>query len=303
MFVEAQKILTGRFGVEFASLLGRTIPAHPGHRLADFIADHLARRREWKIVRAVRANQWVVGGEKLEGEELNCAVRRTLRSTARSIFDLYHYIDNPTGISRLIVLNQTMQQWIQRPLYAEQGLVIAALHLSGFDLVLQACCEQGFQPLVLTIPQPQGGRRKEFERRQRRGMNLMPASLGALRQALRHLQAGGMVLTGIDRPSASSGRRPRFFGRPASLPTDHIWLALKARVPVIIATTIMQADGKYHVLTSDPIEMQPHPDHEEERIQNAQAVLGVAEGFIRMAPEQWTMTLPVWPEALTQVPD
>jgi lauroyl/myristoyl acyltransferase len=65
----------------------------------------------------------------------------------------------------------------------------------------------------------------------------------------------------------------------------------------------MQADGKYHVLTSDPIEMQAHPDREREIIQNAEAVLSVAEGFIRMAPEQWTMTLPVWPEALAQVPD
>jgi KDO2-lipid IV(A) lauroyltransferase len=303
MSIEAQQILTGRFGVEFASLLGRTIPALAGYRLADFIADRLAARRGWKIVHTVRANQWVVSGEKTEGERLDSAVRQTFRSTARSIFDLYHYIDNPTGISRLIVLNQTMQQWIQRPVYGDCGLIIVGLHLSGFDLVLQASCEQGFQPMVLTIPQPQGGRKTEFERRQRRGMNLVPASLGALRQALRHLQAGGMVLTGIDRPSVSPGRRPRFFGRPASLPTDAIWLALKAEAPIIIATTIMQADGKYHVLTSDPIEMRPHPDREEEIIQNAETVLSVAEGFIRMAPEQWTMTLPVWPEALTQVPD
>jgi KDO2-lipid IV(A) lauroyltransferase len=303
MSIEAQQILTGRFGVEFVSLLGRAIPARPGYRLADFTADLIARRREWKIVRAVRANQWIVSGERLKGERLNHAVRQTFRATARTIFDIYHYIDDPTGISHLIVPNQTMRQWIRRPIYGDRGLIIVGLHLSGFDFVLQATCEQGFQPMVLTIPQPQGGRKTEFERRQRRGMNLVPASVGALRQALRHLQAGGMVLTGIDRPSANPGRRPQFFGRPASLPTDHVWLALKAKVPVVIATTIMQADGKYHVLTSDPIEMQAHPDREREIIQNAEAVLSVAEGFIRMAPEQWTMTLPVWPEALAQVPD
>lgn len=300
---EVQEIITSRFGVEFASFLGRMMPPRPGHYLADFIADRIAARREWRIVRAVRANQWVVSREKLEGERLSRAVRQTFQATARSIFDLYHYIDNPTESSRLIVLNQTMQQWTQRPVYGDRGLIIVGLHLSGFDLVLQATCRQGFQPMVLTIPQPQGGRKIEYEWRQRRGMNLVPASPGALRQALRHLQAGGMVLTGIDRPSVDSGRRPLFFGRPALLPTDHIWLALKALVPVIVAAAILQADGKYHVLTSDPIEMQPHPDREEEIIQNAEAVLDVAEGFIRMAPEQWTMTLPVWPEALTQVPD
>ncbi len=231
MSVEVQQLITGRFGVEFASFLGRTVPSLPGYRLADFVADRIAARHDWKIVRAVRANQWVVSGEKLEGEPLHRVVRQVFRTAARAIFDLYHYIDDPGGISRLIVLNQTMQQWIQRPVYAEHGLVIAALHLSGFDLVLQATCQWGFKPMVLTIPQPQGGRKMEFELRHSRGMNLVPASLGALRLALKHLQAGGMVLTGIDRPGTHSAGHPRFFGRPASLLTDNVWLALKAGVP------------------------------------------------------------------------
>src|SRR5574341_1068081 len=97
---EVQEIITSRFGVEFASFLGRMMPPRPGHYLADFIADRIAARREWRIVRAVRANQWVVSREKLEGERLSRAVRQTFQATARSIFDLYHYIDNPGKRSR-----------------------------------------------------------------------------------------------------------------------------------------------------------------------------------------------------------
>ena len=109
-------------------------------------------------------------------------------------------------------------------------------------------------------------------------------------------------MTGIDRPIPAPRVRPRFFGRPAALPMHHISLAVKARVPVMIIAPILQPDGKYHVLTSDLIEMDPHPDRATEEIRNAEKVLAIAERFIRQAPHQWSISLPVWPEALDLVP-
>ena len=73
-------------------------------------------------------------------------------------------------------------------------------------------------------------------------------------------------------------------------------------MPIIVFATLKQPDGKYHLLFSDPIEMQPHPDKHTEIILNAEAILQVAEGFIRQDPAQWSMTFPVWPDILDQVP-
>lgn len=109
-------------------------------------------------------------------------------------------------------------------------------------------------------------------------------------------------MTGIDRPDVSYLYRPKFFGRPAAVPVHHIFLALKAHVPVILAATIKQSDEKYHLFFSEPIEMQPHPDRHQEIVLNAENVLRVAEDFIRHYPTQWAMTFPVWPEAMDQVP-
>jgi len=250
------------------------------------------------MIRTVRANQWVVRGENLEKEALDRAVLETLRHSARSIFDLYHYTENPRATGRLIVLDAATRALIRRPEFDKRGLMLVGLHMSSYDLVVQWIVQQGMKPLVLTIPNPQGGRRQEYEARKKIGMNLVPASFAALRQALRHLQQGGVVATGIDRPIPAPKVRPRFFGRPAALPVHYISLAVKARVPVRIIFPNLQPDGKYHVLTSDPIEMDPHPDRATEEIQNAEKVLGVAEGFIRQAPHQWSISLPVWPEAL-----
>jgi KDO2-lipid IV(A) lauroyltransferase len=131
----------------------------------------------------------------------------------------------------------------------------------------------------------------------------VPASVSGLRDAVRWLQQGGLVVTGMDRPSADPQDRPCFFGRPAALPVHYAYLAMKARVPVCVVAPIRRPDGKYHVISSDLIEMDPLPDRASAALRNAEKVLATAEQFIRAAPEQWSVPLPVWPDLLPLVPD
>ena len=65
----------------------------------------------------------------------------------------------------------------------------------------------------------------------------------------------------------------------------------------------LQSDGRYHIRTSEPFEMEAHPNRETQTLQNTERVLKIAEGFIRNAPQQWSMSLPVWPELLDKIPD
>jgi len=301
--MDVQRIINSSFGIDLVSTLGRLLPRWLGYRLAALIAGNVASQRDSKMVQAIRTNQWVVRGETLDGAALDLAVRETVYQSARSIFDLYHYIQNPKASRHIITLDPIVQNLLYRPEFDERGLMIVGIHTSNFDLVLQWLSRQGLKFLGLTIPNPQGGRRVEFEMRKRSGVNLIPASIGGVRQALRHLQQGGVVLTGIDRPIPEPKAWPRFFGRPAALPIHHIFMATKAHVPVMIIATNRQDDGKYHVQASELIEMEYHPDWEVEALHNAEKVLQVAEGFIRKMPQQWSISLPIWPDAMNQVPD
>ncbi len=134
-------------------------------------------------------------------------------------------------------------------------------------------------------------------------MNMIPGSIQGLRQALTHLKKGGAVITGIDHPQVGLNLRPRFFGQPASLPTYYIYLALKAQVPLVFVMSRLEADGRYHVSTLPPLEVEPHPDQSQAMLLNAEKVLSIAEGFIRQAPHQWVMSHPVWPDLIDQVPN
>ena len=302
MSFDPQQLINSSLSVRLMSALARSLPPQLGYRVAFALADLFARRRESKLVQAVRLNQWVASGESLQGKRLDQAVRETLRCSARSLFDLYHYLDNFESTRGLIVFEPSFDQVTRRGEFNSRGLVIAGLHLSGFDLILQWLVKGGLKLLVLTISDPQGGRRIEYETRRRTGMNVMPASFSSIRHALKHLQKGGTVLTGIDRPIDDPEVMPRFFGRTAALPVHHIFLAVKARVPLILAVAFFQPDGKYHVIASDPIEMDSNATSSEALIRNAENVLGHAEHFIQQAPRQWSVPLPVWPQLMNLVP-
>jgi KDO2-lipid IV(A) lauroyltransferase len=299
--VDLQQVIASSFSVQLISTLAQVLPPHLGYRLASFLGDQIAHQRNSQVVRAVRANQWVVRGEILEGRALDQATRETLHHSSRCFFDLYHYVQHPESAGRLIVLEPSFQRLVERPEFDRRGLIIIGLHLSNFDLVLQWVCSRGMKPLVLTIPDPQGGRRIEYEMRKRTGINLLPASMSAIRQAFRHLKQGGMVLTGIDRPIPNPEVCPRFFGRPGALPIHHIFLATKAQVPLVIAGTHFHSDGKYHVFASDLLEMDYYPDPSAGALRNAEKVLNIAERFIRRAPQQWSVPLAVWPETVNLV--
>jgi lauroyl/myristoyl acyltransferase len=303
MSIDPRQIINSSIGLNIAYMIGRYMPNWLGYRFAIFAADRISSRKDWKLVHATRCNQWVVHGGQVDGKALDNVVRENFRSTASSIFDLYHNIENPSAFLRIIEPHPTAIQLVQRPEFSRRGLILAGLHISNFDMVFQTSGLAGIKALVLTLPELNGGYQKQVDMRLKHGMQILQASVGNLKHCVDHLRAGGLVITGIDRPDDSYKYRPIFFGRPAALPIHHIFLALKARVPIIVGATIKRADGKYHFLFSEPVEMQPHPDRETEIIINAETILQVAEEFIRNDPCQWAMTFPVWPEAMDQVPE
>ena len=296
MTINLQQVINSSAGVRLASLLGQALPTRLGYSLGDFIAWGISKRSNSAVVQAVRTNQWVVRGEKPPDQELDRAVREVFRHAARVTYDLYHHINDTKSARDIILPDETTRRLLGRPEFAQRGLVVVGVHLSGFDLVLQSLVAQGMKPLVLTIPNPQGGRKLEYDIRKRTGMNLLPASLNTLRMALHHLEKGGFVATGIDRPLPDPKHYPKFFGRPAPLPTHHIFLASKAQVPVMVMIPRWHPDGSYRVLSSELIEMDAYPDRENGALRNAEKVLNIAEGYIRQTPEQWLMTIPVWPD-------
>lgn len=293
--ISLSSLFNSRAGTGTALWLGRNLPAQIGRPLARWAADYISRHRQWSQVRAVRANQWVVHSGQLSGKALDQVVRDTFRASAFSIYEYYHTLDQSRAVSR-VFLPSSVLALFDRIKQDQRGWIFVAPHLGNPDLMGRAIAANGIHPLVLSVPRPPGGYQWQNQLRQAAGLEMAPASFESLRLASDKLKAGGMVLTGADRPFPESKYSPFFFNRPAALPVVHIKLALRFNLPVFVIGGFRRADGLTEMFVSEPIPMQPGPDPETEVLANAAAVLQVVESFIRQHPDQWNMTLPVWPE-------
>jgi lauroyl/myristoyl acyltransferase len=293
-----QQLMRSSFGVKVVTVMGQLFPLPLGRAIADLVAKKLAGQKDTPMTKAIRANQRVIHDGTLTEEELDQAVLKMYKYSSRNIFDLYHYLNESNVLKKLIIFDEASQNLIKRSEFEARGLMITGIHLSNFDLALHWLCRNGAKPLILTIPNIEGSYRTEFEIRKKSGMNIVPSSIEAFRMAIHHLEKGGTVLSGIDRPIPDPKIRPLFFGLPSALPTHSAYLAKKAGVPVAVITTIQKPDGKLSVNLSEPIEMESYPNRELETLKNSEKILKVAEQYIRQVPYQWTISLPVWPETL-----
>lgn len=247
-------------------------------------------------MRTVRQNQQRISSTTLQEHELDHAVKKNLQYSSRSVYDLYHYLNDLDSIDHLFVIDPSFKNLIEASDQLGQGFVIAGIHMAGFDLAIHWLVPDLLDPLILTIPNPEGGRAMEYQRRTELGIRLVPGSFEGIRSAIRYLEYGGIVVTGLDHPSEAFYPKLNFFGAAADLPTHHIFLALKARCPVVVACSYLTEDGRYHLTASDPIEMESHPNRENQLRLNGEKVLAVVEGFIRQHPQQWLVFQPVWGE-------
>lgn len=297
-----QTILNSRQAGRLALFLSRQIPPAAGYRLARSIAARIAASPQTPMVQAIRANQWVVSGCTLSSSQLDAVVLESLNHVTRAFFQLFRYLEDPARLDDLVVFGPQALELIQRPPQAHQGVVVCGLHMSSFDLVIRTAAHKGAHILGLSLPEANEAVEWQHKLRRQVGVEILPASIANLRQLVHRLEAGEMVITGIDHPRPGLNHHPVFFGRPAQLPTHHIYLAQKARVPIVLLAPILEDDGRYHVYSSDVIEMTSFPDREQEMACNAGKVLQAAEFLIRQAPRQWTIFQPVWPDILEQVP-
>src|SRR5512133_1490950 len=88
---DLQQIINSSLSLRIVSTLARHLPSRWGYRIGDFVAGQLARRRDSKLVQAMRLNQWVATGESVAAERLDELVCEVFHYSAHFLFDLYHY--------------------------------------------------------------------------------------------------------------------------------------------------------------------------------------------------------------------
>jgi len=295
-----QNMINSRLGIGAILALGKLVPASLGYRLADWAATFLAGQRDAPMIRAARANQWVVTGQRLNAEELDEQVHANVRCVARILYDFYHTIDHYDAILQRVTLSPQLIHLLKTRLGGSEGTLMLAPHLSNFDLAGRAIALNGYCIQVLSYPQPQGGYEWQNRLRSDMGIEITPMTTENMRRAKERLRAGGGVISGLERPLSATNYYPKFFGCPAPLPVSYVRMALQTGCAVMVVACVGTPQENYRLECSDLIYMQPYPRASDEIERNAEKVLQAAEPFIRANPQQWAMFYPLWPFALDE---
>lgn len=299
--LNTRKLATTRFGIGLALLIAKSQRPRSGHAIVRFLARRLAKNRASPLGRSVRANQWIAGGKSLNRAQLDDAAQNVLVNAGYSLYDFYHFLNKPDEVDRRVHFSPDVLELLDRMRKGRASIVVVAPHVSNFDLVVQAAGHRGIQTQILTLNDGAPAYQMQDLLRSHPNLAVTPVSVHALKMAVQRLQEGGSVVTGVDRPLSNAHHTPRFFGRPAPLPVHHVYLARKVNAPVCVIGVRRDAEGHYHVRSSDPIKLTSYPHPDDEMVRNAERVLEIAAEYIRAAPEQWAMFYPVWPHAVEEM--
>jgi len=295
-------ILNSKFSVQLSILIGKYLPPKIGYRIGERLAAFIASNKNWEISKTIRGNQYIVNGEKNTRDELIQKSKQVLTHAGHCYIDLYHFFNKPEKIESLVPFSEPMKEFIEI-CRTGKGYMVVSPHLSNFDLVVCSLVHHGFKGKVLSYPNPGSGYQLQNEIRASYGLDVLPLGDSRLEtKIIQFLKSGGVAATGVDRPVPDRKKRHyvNFFGHPSPLPLGYITTALAANVPIIAVTAIMKPDGTYGFMHSGPIQLKKYKNKLDDIMLNAERILKRIEEYIKLAPDQWLMYYPVWPELVNE---
>ena len=290
-----QRVLSSHLVTGLGMFLGRCLPPSAGYGVANLIAG-LINTLKPAVYGVVYNNLRQVMGPGIDEHTLHQLTREVFRNTAYGNYELWHLAtQTPQVIQTAVHVPPESQAHINQALSHGKGIVVAGVHTGNFDVAMLAFAPLGLDVQILGLAElPTGGFHLMDRMRERAGLRLTSTGVSALREAVTRLRAGGIVVTGVDRPVSGEGSPIEFFGRSAPLPTGHIRLALRTDAVIVVAGAERDALLGTVAHFSAPVEMAYTGDADEDLRINARKVSGLLEAAIRARPSQWGMFVPVW---------
>jgi phosphatidylinositol dimannoside acyltransferase len=275
------------------------LPERPAYAGVHFLGGLLGRLPSRKRAVVERNLQRVTGAEA-GSPELRRVVIGAYRSYARYWLETFRLARAPKSF----FLERFTCHHVERldAVRAAHGgaAVVVIGHLGNWDAAGAWCGASGRPAAtVAEVLKPQ--RLFEFfsDRRRRLGMTIYPARRGVTEQLVSEVRAGKMVALLGDRDLGGRGPEVDFFGAPAPFPLGPASLAVRTRVPIVVAGvySIRMADGSYgwEADVGEPIEV-PERRSAEALRELTQKVAWEIERFVARRPEEWHVFQPLWSE-------
>ncbi|MDD5432868.1 MAG: ELM1/GtrOC1 family putative glycosyltransferase [Candidatus Omnitrophica bacterium] len=231
-------------------------------------------------------------GEKLSPKEIKAITRRFYFSFGQNIIELFllpsidkNYINKYVGMEG--------RDNITKAFSRGKGVIFVAMHAGSWELSNIVCANLGF-PLNILV------REQRFPRldrllnsyRLRNGCKLIQTQ-NQTRQLIEVLKNNEGVGMTCDQ-GGKTGELTEFFGKPASMSTGALRLALKYDI-AILPSFYARIAGPYHkVIVEEPFELKRTNNKENDLKVNLERLNSIFERLIAKYPHEYLWTYKVW---------
>lgn len=290
-----ENVLNHRVVTRFGIWLGLHTPPWLGYALTEVAATLICFFKP-AMYYAVKDNLRHILGPDVFERALERKTRALFVHSGRTNYDFFHAVeDDADEIKRKMAVPAALVTQLHQAEAQKRGVLLLGTHISNFNLGILALGAHGIRLQTLSLQNPNQGFTLLNRLRAKWGIEITPISAQSLRQAIRRLESGGVVMTAFDYPVPQNNHLIPFFGRPAYFPLGLARLARTPGISVLMGSCHYESEAGYS-LDAQAIEMQRTADRQHDTKVNAHRMAEVLEGYVAQYPEQWLMFRPFWPE-------
>lgn len=283
------------YGYVAGSAVARALPEGLSYGLARLVGGIAARISKKRNV--VARNIARITGKSADSAEVQRLVIEAYKSYARYWLETFALVRE----GRAFFLERFRcrhEDRLDAALAQGKGAVVVVGHLGNWDAAGAWVSATG-RKLVTVAEVLKPRRMFDFfaDHRAALGMTIYPAESGVTERLVAAVSDGAIVAILGDRDLKGTGPEIEFFGEPATLPGGGAAVALRARVPLLVAGVwgVRFDDGRrgWEAEMSEPIELPD--DRGGDAIAELTGKVGEKlEEFIARRPEEWHVLQPFW---------
>ena len=232
------------------------------------------------------------------------AVHGVFRNVMRNYFDLCRAPNlTDAQIDRLTTFDEVGWQRMMALHEQGRGIVLVTGHFGAFDMITQLITRRGVS-ISAIVAQVKPAWLSDFvtDLRAGRGLNVLMVeeeeggkqNLGALKEAIRLLKSGEILVVLADRNMEQQGVTIKFFGHDTVMAPGVAKMALKTKAVVVPGFGRRLPKDRYSVVFDEPIDTAGLSSSEDDIKTLLQQIFARVEKHIGRNPEQWVLLQPVW---------
>lgn len=226
------------------------------------------------------------GGEKNE-QELKQILRFNYRHFGRMLIEFARIpLFNRENIVKQIPIHN--KKCLEELMNRKKGLLIFTGHFGNWEYLAAVLANSGY-PLYCVFMEQKNLAVDNLIKQYRMKMGLLPLKIGggAAKGVLTALKKKAMVLIVMDQDAGKDGAFIDFFGKPASTSKGPALIALKHKIPALMAFGIRDKDGLIQIYLEQFPDINQFPNNEKGITKFLTEYNKRLEFYIRKYPEQW----------------